>query len=97
MTLAGVTFPLIFSMFLHVYVKEHLRLYPGRLLTNKLCKLILIFVLQVSIGKQWKEFLDYNETIGFIFHVRVVYLVSTIYTLPLFRRLPIPICYTGST
>ncbi|KAK2441283.1 hypothetical protein P8452_20128 [Trifolium repens] len=22
----------------------------------------------VSIGKQWKEFLDYNETIGFIFH-----------------------------
>ncbi|PNY09446.1 eukaryotic translation initiation factor 4e-1-like protein [Trifolium pratense] len=23
---------------------------------------------QVSIGKQWKEFLDYNETIGFIFH-----------------------------
>lgn len=25
-------------------------------------------ILQVSIGKQWKEFLDYNETIGFIFH-----------------------------
>lgn len=23
---------------------------------------------QVSIGKQWKEFLDYNDTIGFIFH-----------------------------
>ncbi|XAR59295.1 hypothetical protein NMG60_11015069 [Bertholletia excelsa] len=23
---------------------------------------------QRSIGKQWKEFLDYNETIGFIFH-----------------------------
>ncbi|GER31813.1 eukaryotic translation initiation factor 4Efamily protein [Striga asiatica] len=23
---------------------------------------------QLSIGKQWKEFLDYNETIGFIFH-----------------------------
>ncbi|KAJ0669207.1 putative translation Initiation factor eIF-4e, eukaryotic translation initiation factor 4E (eIF-4E) [Helianthus annuus] len=23
---------------------------------------------QVSIGKQWKEFLDYNEMIGFIFH-----------------------------
>ncbi|XP_027930365.1 eukaryotic translation initiation factor 4E-1-like [Vigna unguiculata] len=23
---------------------------------------------QMSIGKQWKEFLDYNETIGFIFH-----------------------------
>ncbi|KAM2582668.1 hypothetical protein TB1_004776 [Malus domestica] len=23
---------------------------------------------QVSIGKQWKGFLDYNETIGFIFH-----------------------------
>ncbi|XP_058767595.1 eukaryotic translation initiation factor 4E-1 [Vicia villosa] len=23
---------------------------------------------QVSIGKQWKEFLDYNETMGFIFH-----------------------------
>lgn len=23
---------------------------------------------QVSIGKQWKEFLDYNESIGFIFH-----------------------------
>ncbi|GKU94309.1 hypothetical protein SLEP1_g7824 [Rubroshorea leprosula] len=25
-------------------------------------------VAQVSIGKQWKEFLDYNDTIGFIFH-----------------------------
>ncbi|KAL3739757.1 hypothetical protein ACJRO7_021087 [Eucalyptus globulus] len=25
-------------------------------------------VAQVSIGKQWKEFLDYNENIGFIFH-----------------------------
>ncbi|PON54612.1 Translation Initiation factor eIF- 4e [Parasponia andersonii] len=25
-------------------------------------------VAQLSIGKQWKEFLDYNETIGFIFH-----------------------------
>ncbi|GFY88675.1 eukaryotic translation initiation factor 4E [Actinidia rufa] len=23
---------------------------------------------QVSIGRQWKEFLDYNENIGFIFH-----------------------------
>ncbi|KAK7332128.1 hypothetical protein VNO80_28876 [Phaseolus coccineus] len=23
---------------------------------------------QMSIGKQWKEFLDYNEQIGFIFH-----------------------------
>ncbi|KAK1318640.1 Eukaryotic translation initiation factor 4E-1 [Acorus calamus] len=23
---------------------------------------------QVSIGRQWKEFLDYNESIGFIFH-----------------------------
>ncbi|CAI9087893.1 OLC1v1022083C1 [Oldenlandia corymbosa var. corymbosa] len=23
---------------------------------------------QVSIGKQWKDFLDYNEQIGFIFH-----------------------------
>lgn len=23
---------------------------------------------QLSIGKQWKEFLDYNENIGFIFH-----------------------------
>lgn len=23
---------------------------------------------QISIGKQWKEFLDYNETVGFIFH-----------------------------
>ncbi|XP_068656435.1 eukaryotic translation initiation factor 4E-1 [Aristolochia californica] len=23
---------------------------------------------QMSIGKQWKEFLDYNDTIGFIFH-----------------------------
>ncbi|XP_039060023.1 eukaryotic translation initiation factor 4E-1-like, partial [Hibiscus syriacus] len=23
---------------------------------------------QISIGKQWKELLDYNETIGFIFH-----------------------------
>ena len=29
-------------------------------------------ILQVSIGKQWKEFLDYNETIGFIFHVRTL-------------------------
>ncbi|KAL7089244.1 hypothetical protein ACP275_13G177200 [Erythranthe tilingii] len=25
-------------------------------------------VAQVSIGKQWKEFLDYNDSIGFIFH-----------------------------
>ncbi|XP_030474169.2 eukaryotic translation initiation factor 4E-2-like isoform X1 [Syzygium oleosum] len=25
-------------------------------------------VAQVSIGKQWKEFLDYHENIGFIFH-----------------------------
>ncbi|XP_076892045.1 eukaryotic translation initiation factor 4E-1-like [Bidens hawaiensis] len=24
---------------------------------------------QISIGKQWKELLDYKETIGFIFHV----------------------------
>ncbi|KAK6784910.1 hypothetical protein RDI58_018365 [Solanum bulbocastanum] len=23
---------------------------------------------QVSIGKQWREFLDYNDIIGFIFH-----------------------------
>ncbi|XP_076902491.1 eukaryotic translation initiation factor 4E-1-like [Bidens hawaiensis] len=23
---------------------------------------------QISIGKQWKEFLDYSDTIGFIFH-----------------------------
>ncbi|XVF25557.1 hypothetical protein REPUB_Repub13aG0222200 [Reevesia pubescens] len=23
---------------------------------------------QISIGKQWKELLDYNESIGFIFH-----------------------------
>ncbi|KAF2305372.1 hypothetical protein GH714_004373 [Hevea brasiliensis] len=23
---------------------------------------------QLSIGKQWKEFLEYNDTIGFIFH-----------------------------
>ncbi|KAJ4827748.1 hypothetical protein Tsubulata_019600 [Turnera subulata] len=23
---------------------------------------------QLSIGKQWKEFLDYKDTIGFIFH-----------------------------
>ena len=23
---------------------------------------------QLSIGKQWKKFLDYNENIGFIFH-----------------------------
>ncbi|KAE9598963.1 hypothetical protein Lal_00022381 [Lupinus albus] len=23
---------------------------------------------QMSIGKQWKEFLDYNDTVGFIFH-----------------------------
>jgi len=27
-------------------------------------------MLQVSIGKQWKEFLDYNNSIGFIIHVR---------------------------
>ncbi|RVW71277.1 Eukaryotic translation initiation factor 4E-1 [Vitis vinifera] len=26
------------------------------------------FLLQLSIGKQWKEFLDYSESIGFIFH-----------------------------
>jgi hypothetical protein len=32
-------------------------------------------ILQVSIGKQWKEFLDYNETIGFIFHVRTLLFV----------------------
>lgn len=25
--------------------------------------------LQICIGKQWKESLDHNETIGFIFHV----------------------------
>lgn len=30
-------------------------------------------ILQVSIGKQWKEFLDYNEPIGFIFHVRTLH------------------------
>ncbi|KAH1055009.1 hypothetical protein J1N35_033074 [Gossypium stocksii] len=24
--------------------------------------------MQLSIGKQWKELLDYNDTIGFIFH-----------------------------
>nr|QIA97562.1 eukaryotic inititaion factor 4e [Celmisia lyallii] len=24
---------------------------------------------QMSIGKQWKEFIDHNDTIGFIFHV----------------------------
>lgn len=28
--------------------------------------------LQMSIGRQWKELLDYNETIGFIFHVSVL-------------------------
>ncbi|KAM0071538.1 putative translation Initiation factor eIF-4e, eukaryotic translation initiation factor 4E (eIF-4E) [Helianthus debilis subsp. tardiflorus] len=26
-------------------------------------------VVNMSIGKQWKEFLDYNDMIGFIFHV----------------------------
>ncbi|PRQ57713.1 putative translation Initiation factor eIF-4e [Rosa chinensis] len=26
---------------------------------------------QVSIGKQWKGILESNETIGFIFHVRI--------------------------
>ena len=25
---------------------------------------------QISIGKQWKEFLDYKDSIGFIVHVR---------------------------
>lgn len=25
--------------------------------------------LQISIGKQWKQSLDHNETVGFIFHV----------------------------
>ena len=29
----------------------------------------IFLLLQISIGKQWKEFLDYNDTIGFIFHV----------------------------
>ncbi|KAK6154880.1 hypothetical protein DH2020_009128 [Rehmannia glutinosa] len=28
----------------------------------------LDIIIQLSIGRQWKEFLDYNETIGFIFH-----------------------------
>ncbi|CAN1847246.1 Eukaryotic translation initiation factor 4E-1 [Linum perenne] len=27
---------------------------------------------QLSIGRQWKEFLDYKDTIGFIFHVSTV-------------------------
>ena len=35
------------------------------------CLMTHIFLLQLSIGKQWKEFLDYNDTIGFIFHVRI--------------------------
>nr|GMD05331.1 eukaryotic translation initiation factor 4E-1-like [Ipomoea batatas] len=30
---------------------------------------------QVSIGKQWKEFLDYKDTIGFIFHVSYLSLI----------------------
>lgn len=33
--------------------------------------LIKSFLLQLSIGKQWKEFLDYSDSIGFIFHVRI--------------------------
>ncbi|KAG6642278.1 hypothetical protein I3843_09G127100 [Carya illinoinensis] len=32
---------------------------------------------QMSIGKQWKEFLDYNETIGFMFHEDAKRLVRT--------------------
>lgn len=29
----------------------------------------LSFKFQLSIGKQWKELLDYNDNIGYIFHV----------------------------
>ena len=29
-------------------------------------------ILQLSIGKQWKEFLDYNDTVGFTVHVRTL-------------------------
>lgn len=40
---------------------------------------LFLFILQLSIGKQWKEFLDYNENIGFIFHVRTsVFMRDTI-------------------
>ncbi|XP_073291148.1 eukaryotic translation initiation factor 4E-1-like, partial [Primulina huaijiensis] len=30
--------------------------------------LLVSEIFQLSIGKQWKEFLDYNDSIGFIFH-----------------------------
>lgn len=30
---------------------------------------VTLYSVQVSIAKQWKEFLDYNDIIGFIFHV----------------------------
>ncbi|KAL0659307.1 hypothetical protein Bca4012_079892 [Brassica carinata] len=33
---------------------------------------------QVSIGRQWKEFLDYTNSIGFIIHVRRELLVNAI-------------------
>ncbi|KAJ9690850.1 hypothetical protein PVL29_013145 [Vitis rotundifolia] len=32
---------------------------------------------QLSIGKQWKEFLDYSDSIGFIFHVRILCLMHS--------------------
>jgi len=31
--------------------------------------ILLWCLLQLSIGKQWKELLGYNDTIGFIVHV----------------------------
>lgn len=31
---------------------------------------VLVLLFQVSIGRQWKEFLDYSDSVGFIFHVR---------------------------
>ncbi|WJX24344.1 hypothetical protein P8452_13461 [Trifolium repens] len=40
----------------------------GDALPDFLVYIFASFLLTVSIGKQWKEFLDYNETIGFIFH-----------------------------
>ncbi|KAK2386667.1 eukaryotic translation initiation factor 4E-1 [Trifolium repens] len=40
----------------------------GDALPDFLVCIFASFLLTVSIGKQWKEFLDYNETIGFIFH-----------------------------
>ncbi|KAK2374547.1 eukaryotic translation initiation factor 4E-1 [Trifolium repens] len=40
----------------------------GDALPDFLVYIFASFLLTVSIGKQWNEFLDYNETIGFIFH-----------------------------